>query len=93
VKSTVPWPENSWIPRNFQADLWALQQPHEHSHSLFSQLAHYPFNMLHELFQFILSPIEFLQSTMQQHKSTEMTLERAASHIKVTHPPSLFRLP
>ena len=47
----------------------------------------------YELFQFILNPREFLQSTMQQHKSTEMTLERADSHIKVTHPPSLFRLP
>ena len=36
--SRVPWPGNSWRPFTFQPALWALQQPHEHSHSL--QLLH-----------------------------------------------------
>jgi len=35
----------------------------------------------------------FLQSIVQPHQSTEMTLERTSSHIKVTCPPCLFRLP
>jgi len=39
--SRVPWPGNSWMPLTF---LWALQQPHKHSHSLqlatHTQLAH-----------------------------------------------------
>jgi len=32
--SRVPWPGNPWIPFTFQPALWALQQPHKHSHSL-----------------------------------------------------------
>ena len=42
---------------------------------------------------FVLSVERFLQSTVQPHQSTEMALERATSHIKVTHPPCLFQLP
>jgi len=37
--SRVPWPGNSWMPFTFQPALWALQQPHKHSHSL--QLANH----------------------------------------------------
>jgi len=44
-------------------------------------------------FFLLLSPRGFLQSTVQPHQSTKMALERAASHIKVTHPPCLFQLP
>jgi len=86
--SRVPWPGNSWIPFNFQPALRVLQQPHKHSHSLqqaiHTQLA---FNSL------FLCPKGFLQSIMWRHQSTTRPLERAASHIKVTHPPCLFRLP
>jgi len=32
--SRVPWPGNSWMPFTFEPALWALQQPHKHSHSL-----------------------------------------------------------
>ena len=39
------------------------------------------------------SPRGFLQSTMWPHQSTEMALERAASHIKMTSLPCLFQLP
>jgi len=31
--SRVPWPGNSWIPFTFQPALWALQQPHIHTHT------------------------------------------------------------
>jgi len=41
---------------------------------------------------FFLSPKRVLQSTAWPHQSTARPLERAASHIKVTHPPCLFRL-
>ena len=47
--------------------------------------------MLYELSSFF--PRKFLQSTASPHQSTKMTLERAASHNKVTHPPCLFWLP
>jgi len=30
----VPGPGNSWIPHNFPAGIWALQQPPKHSYSL-----------------------------------------------------------
>jgi len=43
--------------------------------------------MLYQLFLFFL-----IHSTVRSHQSTEMVLERAASHIKVTRPPFLFRL-
>jgi len=76
--SRVPWPRNSWIPFTFQPALWVLQKPHKHSHSL--QLA-------------TPSSRGYLQSTAWPHQSTEMALERATSHIKVTHPPCLFWLP
>ena len=47
--SRVPWPGNSWIPRNFQADLWAVYQSPKHSHkhsyslqlAIHTQLAHH----------------------------------------------------
>ena len=43
--SRVPWSGNSWMPFTFQPTLWALQQPHKHSHSLqlviHTELAHY----------------------------------------------------
>jgi len=32
--SRVPWSGNSRMPFTFQPALWALQQPHKHSHSL-----------------------------------------------------------
>ena len=38
------------------------------------------------------SPRGFLQSTTWPHQSTARLLERATSHIKMTHPPCLFRL-
>ena len=43
-------------------------------------------------FFFFLSPKRNLQSTARPHQSTARPLERAASHIKVTHPPCLFQL-
>jgi len=42
---------------------------------------------------FLLSPKRILQSTAQPHQNTSRPLERAANHIKVTHPPCLFQLP
>jgi len=42
---------------------------------------------------FLLCPRGFLQSTTQLHQSTSRSLERATSHIKVTCPTCLFRLP
>jgi len=93
--STVSWPGNSWMPFTFQPALWALQQPHKHSHSLQlatdTELAHHYIQYVYQLFPlFILSQIGFLQSTLWPH---EMALERAASHIKMTHPRCLFQLP
>jgi len=73
----------------FQPALWALQQPHKNLHSL--QLAidtelvqHYCCNMLYELL--------VQEDFFKVHQSTKMALERATSHIKVTHRPGLFQL-
>ena len=93
--SRVPWPGNSWMPFTFQPALWVLQQPQKHSHSL--QLATYSLSTstsLHSIgFIYSFSPRGFLQSTTWPHQSTVRPLERAASHIKGTRPPCLFRLP
>jgi len=95
--SGVSWPGNSWMPFTFQAALLVFQQPHKHSHSL--QLAIHT-NLPHYCIQYALWGLlpffpTFLQSTVQPQQSTKITLERAASHIKVTCicPPCLFRLP
>jgi len=34
--SRLPWPGNCGEPLIFQAGLWALQQPHKHSNSIFT---------------------------------------------------------
>ena len=53
-------------------------------------------NSFHFLFCFFVclfvSPRGFLQSTARPHQSTARPLQRATSHIKVTHPPYLFLL-
>ena len=56
--------------------------------NIHTELAHHTFNRLHQLF-----PRGVLRSTTQPHQSAARQLERAASHIKVAHPPCLFRLP
>jgi len=45
--------------------------------------------MVYELFLFFFPSPGVATATT----STKMTLERAASHLKVTHPPCLFQLP
>ena len=57
------------------------------------------FIVLYELFPsffvvvvVILSPRGFLDSTVWPHQNIEMTVERATSPIKATHPPCLFWL-
>jgi len=91
--SRVPWPGNSRMLFTFQPVLWVLQQPHKHSHSLqlatHTELAHH---YIQYALSFFLSPRGFLQSTTWTHQSTEIALERAASHIEVTHPPCIFLL-
>ena len=79
---------------------WVLQQFHKHSHS--RQLATQT-ELAHHYIQYALATLSVFffnfyiervfQSTAQPHQSTKMALERAASHIKVTHPPCLFQLP
>jgi len=44
-------------------------------------------------FVFFFQEDSFKSGTTQSHQSTEMTLERTASHVKVTRPPCLFQLP
>ena len=93
--SRVPWPVNSWMLFTFQPALQVLQQPHKHLHSL--QLANHT-QLAYRYIQYALWTLSvfFLfvfQSTMWPYQSTEMALERAASHIKVTRSPGLFRLP
>ena len=73
------------MPLTFQPALWALQQPHNHSHPL--QLAT-DTEVAHRYIQ--LFPL--FQSTVQPYQSTKMALERAASRIKVTCAPRLFWL-
>ena len=64
--------------------------PASYSHSTSTSLHSIGFI---NLFVFYLSPKRILQSTVRPHQSTARPLERAASHIKVTRPPCLFRLP
>jgi len=48
--SRVPWPENLWMPFTFQPALWALQQPHKHSHSLqLCSYCHWTSTSLHSI--------------------------------------------
>jgi len=71
--------------------LQVLQLPHKISHSL--QLAT-DTELAHHCIQYQFFPFGFLQSTTctLPHRSTTRPHERAASHIKVTRPPCLFRL-
>jgi len=48
---------------------------------------------LHSIMLSSFSPKGFLQSTLWPHQSTEMTLEKAITNIKVRHPLCLFQLP
>jgi len=52
--SRVPWPGNSWMPFTFQPTLWALQQPHNHSHSLQQAI---PTELAHHYIQYALSTL------------------------------------
>ena len=94
--SRVLWPGKTWMPFTFQPTLRVLQQPNTHSYSfqqaIHTQVAHTTFNRLCQFFPpFFLSPRRFLQSTVRPHQGTARPLERAASHINITRPPSLFR--
>jgi len=44
------------------------------------------------LFCYFINPRGFLQNIPWPHQSTNLTPERAASHMKVTHPPYWFQL-
>ena len=88
---------NSWMPFTFQPALWALQQPHKHSQSLQQAIR---IELAHHYIEYALSTLStfckynrILQSTVRPHQSTEMALERVASHIKMTCLHCLFQLP
>ena len=74
---------------------------HTHSSQLFTlKLAHHyiqqalsTLSFFFWVVCFFFGPRGFLRSTTRPHQSTARPLERAANHIKVTHPPCLFRLP
>ena len=90
----LDWGLLSKILAHFPTCSLGIQQPHKHSHSL--QLATHT-ELTHHYGQyawcwFFLSPRGFLQRTLWSHQSTDMALERATSHIKVTHLPCLFQL-
>ena len=82
------------MPITFPTCSLGTSAAHRHSHSF--QLATHT-ELAHHYIQYALQTLpfkaeEFLQSTTWPHQSTEMTLERAASHIEVTCPPYLFQL-
>jgi len=72
--SRVPWAGNSWMPFTFQPALWALQQPHKHSHTPASY-SHWTSTSLHSMCSInSFCPRGLLQSTARPHQSTEMAL-------------------
>ena len=96
LRSVVARLGNSWMPLTFYASLRALQQPHKHSQlfTLNQNIAMYIQCALCALSAFFPpSPRGFLQSTVGPHQSTEMALDKATSHIIVTHPSCFFWLP
>jgi len=64
--------------------------PASYSHSTSTSL--HSIGFINYFCFFFLIPRGFLQSTAWQHQSTTRPLERAVSHIKVTHPPCLLWL-
>ena len=101
--STVPWPGNSRMPFTFQPACSSGSSAAPQTFTLtLASYSHRTSTSLHSICFInpsiffcsfsLLSSRGFLQSTAQPHQSTELALERAASHIKETHPPTLSRL-
>ena len=89
---SIPVPDNCVMTPIFQDDSLPFQYTHKHSsplrQALHAQIAnHHIQRATNSFFSFcFLSVGGFLQSSAQPHESAARPLQRAAGHIKGTHP-------